>query len=129
MADLFGELLKMKPLPELMSFLEGLAEPHILFDTQYRILAANAAYRRQFSPDRSVVGRTCYEVSHHFSMPCDQSGESCPLVKARESGQRERVLHLHHTPRARNTSTLNLPRCSMATAHRRFSLRKWKPCR
>ena len=43
----------MKPLPELMSFLEGLPEPHILFDTQYRILSANAAYRRQFSPERS----------------------------------------------------------------------------
>ena len=40
----------MKPLPELVSYLEGLPEPHILFDTQYRILAANAAYRRQFSP-------------------------------------------------------------------------------
>ena len=26
----------LKPLPELMSFLEGLPEPHILFDTQYR---------------------------------------------------------------------------------------------
>ena len=35
----------MKPLPELVSYLEGLSEPHILFDTQYRILAANAAYR------------------------------------------------------------------------------------
>ena len=86
-----------KPLPELMSFLEGLSEPHILFDAQYRILAANAAYRQQFSPVQSVVGRTCYEVSHHFSVPCDQAGESCPLAQARESGQRERVTHLHHT--------------------------------
>ena len=47
-------------LPELASFLEGLPEPHILFDRQYRILAANAAYRRQFAPHGSVVGRTCY---------------------------------------------------------------------
>ena len=89
----------MKPLPELMSFVEGLPEPHILFDTQYRILAANAAYRRQFSPNHSVVGRTCFEVSHRFSLPCDQAGESCPLARSRESGQRERVLHLHHTPK------------------------------
>ena len=87
----------MKPLPELTSFLEGLSEPHILFDAQYRILAANAAYRQQFSQAQSVVGRTCYEVSHHFNVPCDQAGESCPLAHARESGQRERVLHLHHT--------------------------------
>ena len=86
-------------LPELVSYLEGLPEPHILFDRQYRIVAANAAYRQQFSPQASVVGRTCYEVSHHFSVPCDQAGESCPLARARESAQRERVLHLHHTPR------------------------------
>ena len=72
----------MKPLPELMSFVEGLPEPHILFDTQYRILAANAAYRRQFSPNHSVVGRTCFEVSHRFSVPCDQAGESCPLARS-----------------------------------------------
>ncbi|HEY0843889.1 MAG TPA: sigma-54-dependent Fis family transcriptional regulator [Noviherbaspirillum sp.] len=87
------------PLPELVSYLEGLPEPHILFDRQYRIIAANAAYRRQFSPTASVIGRTCYEVSHHFSAPCDQCGESCPMALTRESGRRERVLHLHHTPR------------------------------
>ena len=34
--------------PERVSYLEGLPEPHILFDGQYRILAANAAYRAQF---------------------------------------------------------------------------------
>ncbi len=85
-------------LPELVSYLEGLPEPHILFDKHYRIVAANAAYQREYSPKAGVVGRTCYEVSHHSSVPCDQAGESCPLARAVESGQRERVLHLHHTP-------------------------------
>ena len=98
----------MKPLPELTSFLDGLSEPHILIDTQYRILAANTAYRNQFSPQRSVVGRTCFEVSHQFAVPCDQAGESCPLVKARESGQRERVLHLHHTARGQEYVNIEL---------------------
>jgi transcriptional regulator with GAF, ATPase, and Fis domain len=84
--------------PELVAFLEALPEPHILFDSQYRILAANAAYRAQFAPRGSVIGRTCHDVSHGFSVPCDQAGESCPMARARRSGQRERVLHLHHTP-------------------------------
>jgi len=97
-----------KPLPELTAFLEGLPEPHILFDAQYRILAANAAYRRQFSPDRSVVGRRCYEVSHHFAVPCDQAGESCPLAQSRQSGRRERVLHLHHTPQGEEYVNIEL---------------------
>ena len=86
------------PLPELVSFLEQLREPHILCDREYRILAANAAYRKQCGGSHSVVGRTCYEVSHHYAVPCDQAGESCPLARSLDSGQRERVLHLHHTP-------------------------------
>ncbi len=86
------------PLPELQAYLDGLPEPHILFDRQYRILGANAAYRRAYGGNASIVGRTCYEVSHHSTVPCDQAGESCPLARALASGQRERVLHLHHTP-------------------------------
>ena len=82
---------------ELASFLEGLPEPHILCDTDYRIVAANAAYRQLHGGMGEPVGRTCYQVSHHFDRPCDQAGESCPLARARLSGQRERVLHLHHT--------------------------------
>ena len=119
----------MKPLPELMSYLEGLPEPHILFDTQYRILAANAAYRRQFSPERSVVGRTCYEVSHHFSLPCDQAGESCPLAKSRESGQRERVLHLHHTPKGEEYVNIELAPLLDASGAQAFFIEKMEPLR
>src|SRR5512135_765515 len=77
-------------LPELVSYLDSLPEPHILFDRQYRIVAANAAYRHAFSPRASVIGRTCYEVSHRIAVPCDQAGESCPLARSRASGQRER---------------------------------------
>jgi len=118
-----------KPLPELMSYLEGLAEPHILFDTQYRILAANAAYRRQFSPERSVVGRTCYEVSHRFNVPCDQAGESCPLLKSRESGQRERVLHLHHTPKGEEYVNIELAPLLDASGKQAFFIEKMEPLR
>jgi DNA-binding NtrC family response regulator len=114
----------MKPLPELTDFLEGLSEPHILFDAQYRILAANAAYRRAFSPDRSVIGRTCYEVSHHFRVPCDQAGESCPLAQARASGQRERVLHLHHTPKGEEYVDIELTPLRDASGEQAFFVEK-----
>jgi two-component system, NtrC family, response regulator HydG len=86
-------------LDELISFLDGLPEPRIVMDVDYRIIAANTAYIREFGEDRPVAGRTCYEVSHRFSVPCDQAGESCPLKQSLESGEPQRVLHLHHTPR------------------------------
>jgi two-component system response regulator HydG len=86
-------------LPELVSFLDGLAEPRIVMDADYRIVAANAAYTREFGGGRPVIGRLCYEVSHHFTVPCDQAGESCPLQGSKADGKSRRVLHLHQTPR------------------------------
>lgn len=68
-------------------------------DADYRIVAANSAYTREFAQGRDVNGKACYEVSHHFNVPCDQAGESCPLRMSQQSGQIQRVLHLHHTPR------------------------------
>ncbi len=116
-------------LPELVSYLEGLPEPHILFDKQYRIVAANAAYRRQFSPQAAVVGRTCYEVSHHFSVPCDQAGESCPMARARESGHRERVLHLHHTPQGEAYVNIELVPLRDASGEQAYFIEKMEPLR
>ena len=86
-------------LSELISFLDGLPEPRIVMGADYRIVAANAAYLREFGDDRPLAGRACYEVSHRFDVPCDQAGESCPLRLSLESGDPQRVLHLHHTPR------------------------------
>lgn len=116
-------------LPELLSYLESLPEPHILLDRQYRILTANAAYRSQFSPRASVVGRTCYEVSHHFSVPCDQAGESCPLARARESGQRERVLHLHHTALGESYVNIELVPLLDAAGEQAYFVEKMEPLR
>ncbi|HXE38578.1 MAG TPA: sigma 54-interacting transcriptional regulator [Azonexus sp.] len=86
-------------LSELLSFLDGLPEPRIVMNADYRIVAANAAYIRDFGGAVPIVGRTCYEVSHHFAVPCDQAGESCPLKQSLEAGAPQRVLHVHHTPR------------------------------
>ena len=117
----------LSPPAELISFLEGLVEPHILFDRHYRILAANAAYRARFSPGRSVVGQTCYAASHHYSVPCDQAGESCPLARARESGQKERVLHLHHTPHGEDYVNIELTPLFDVSGEQIYFIEKMEP--
>ncbi|WP_414445382.1 sigma-54 interaction domain-containing protein [Burkholderia sp. 22PA0106] len=84
----------------LVSYLEHDPQPMIVVDRDYRILAANAAYQRQFGvAGQAHVGRHCYRVSHHYDVPCDQAGEHCPMRAALESGAASRVLHIHHTPR------------------------------
>jgi transcriptional regulator with PAS, ATPase and Fis domain len=84
----------------LISFLEHEAQPMIVLDTDYNILAANTAYRRQFGTvDKPYIGHKCYRISHDYDVPCDQAGEHCPMKKAFELKGPDRVLHIHHTPR------------------------------
>jgi transcriptional regulator with PAS, ATPase and Fis domain len=84
---------------ELLSYLDNQAQPHIVMDKHYTIIGTNSAYRSQYGDAKPLVGRHCYEVSHHFDRPCDEAGESCPLKHSSKTGRPQRVLHLHHTPR------------------------------
>ena len=81
------------------SLLECLDGPAALLDPEYRNVAANEAYRRDYAPGGIQPGARCYEVSHGYRVPCDLAGESCPLQRSFEGGQRQRVLHVHSTPR------------------------------
>ena len=84
----------------LISYLDQEAQPAIVLDTEYNILASNTAYQRQFgTAGASVVGHKCFRVSHHYDLPCDLAGEHCPMRKALEKRGPDRVLHIHHTPR------------------------------
>ncbi|MGL4565201.1 MAG: sigma-54 interaction domain-containing protein [Halioglobus sp.] len=80
--------------------LDTYEHPAILVSPAYEILATNDLYREAFGQiDRGLGPARCYRVSHNFDRPCDQAGEDCPLAAATSSGRRERVLHIHQTPR------------------------------
>ncbi|MEG3617177.1 sigma 54-interacting transcriptional regulator [Magnetovibrio sp. PR-2] len=81
--------------PETGELLSAISEPAALLTPEYRIVAANEAYHALYGDN--VIGRFCYEVSHHFNTPCDRAGESCPLDGTCASNTKKRVLHLHHT--------------------------------
>ncbi len=111
-------------LAELVSMLDASPEPHLVFDHEYRVVAANPAYRAQLASGAEVVGRRCYEVSHHYDRPCDQAGESCPRARSRESGGRERVLHLHRTPRGDEYVNIELTPLRAADGEVRYFVEK-----
>ena len=89
----------MEPSTEIQAVLESFAEPSILLSRDYEILLANSAYRSVYGFEKLRRAARCYEVSHRYSVPCDQAGESCPLKQSLETGEKARVLHVHHTPR------------------------------
>lgn len=86
--------------PQLISFLDTLPEPRIVMNRDYAIVGANRAYLTHYRVgEQPVAGQRCHEISHGFSRPCDEEGESCPLKTSLQTGQPQRVLHIHHTPR------------------------------
>jgi len=90
-----------KPPAEASAMLECFDCPAILVAPDYTILATNRHYRVQFGEIDPRQGHHCFEVSHGLSVPCDQAGEDCPLAAAMTSGHKERVLHIHRSPRGR----------------------------
>jgi len=100
--------------------LADLADPAIVIDDHYRILAANEAYLEETNSRRNAVGRYCYEVSHGFDRPCNECGETCPLVKSRASGHRERLLHIHQTVNGREFVDVEIEPLDSSRGARRF---------
>jgi transcriptional regulator with PAS, ATPase and Fis domain len=88
-----------KAQPVTTAVLDCLSDPAILLDEDRRILAANRSYRDAFGDGGPVVGRRCFEVSHHYAVPCREAGESCPLESCRDTGEPCRMVHIHYTPR------------------------------
>lgn len=88
-----------RAMTEISGVLDVIDAPAIALTPDYRILAANQAYCATYGDGKPLHNRRCYEVSHRYTVPCDRAGESCPLADCLTSGHKQRVLHLHHTPR------------------------------
>ncbi|MEZ4431712.1 MAG: sigma 54-interacting transcriptional regulator [bacterium] len=85
--------------PVLRSLLDHADRPAILLSPDYRVLAANAAYRAHYGAAtlRPGVDR-CHAISHGYDTPCDHNGEDCPLAASRDTRRPARVFHVHHGP-------------------------------
>ncbi|MGB8218581.1 MAG: PAS domain S-box protein [Candidatus Methanoperedens sp.] len=43
-----------------------------------------------------VIGRPCYDVTHHRSSPCEPPDDTCPLLETVKTGKHSVVEHLHY---------------------------------
>ena len=78
--------------------LEAQPGPAILLSPTYRIVATNAAYRAHYTDELVLGSSRCFEISHGYTSPCDENGESCPLKQARETRRASRAFHIHQSP-------------------------------
>jgi len=79
------------------NILESIDEGLIVIDSGFRIIASNRAYCSQYNIScEEILGRHCYEISHHINIPCYEAGEKCAPKKTFETGQPCEFLHVHH---------------------------------
>ncbi|MDI6729023.1 MAG: ATP-binding protein, partial [Thermodesulfovibrionales bacterium] len=66
-------------------------------DPEYKITLANRAYCEQtkFSCE-DIVGRHCYEVSHHLDKPCFMADVECAPRHTFMTGEPYRAIHTHY---------------------------------
>jgi signal transduction histidine kinase len=78
------------------SILDGVTEPIMVIDKEYRVRLMNRA-AREFSSTSADGPQAvlCHQISHRRERPCDGTAHPCPLQQVRESGQPVTVVHEH----------------------------------
>ena len=92
-ADLLAEQLRIKE-----AIIDGISDALMLLDAKtFEILEVNSAFLASYGLTREeVVGKKCYEVTHHLSSPCSQAQiHTCPLEASVSSGDISLTEHTH----------------------------------
>uniref|UniRef100_A0A7V4G9D6 histidine kinase n=1 Tax=Desulfobacca acetoxidans TaxID=60893 RepID=A0A7V4G9D6_9BACT len=80
----------------LETIVNGIEDHMMVIDLDYRVLEVNRALLEMVGLKREeVVGKHCYEVSHHLNEPCTIPDHPCPLKDAVASGKAASATHIH----------------------------------
>lgn len=74
----------------------------MVIDLNYRVIEVNRALLQMVGQRREeVVGKHCYEVSHHLKHPCADPDHPCPLKDAVATGKAASATHVHFDKKGR----------------------------
>jgi two-component system, NtrC family, sensor kinase len=80
----------------LETIVNGIQDHMMVIDLDYRIIEVNRALLDMVGRRREdVVGKYCYEVSHHLKEPCCDPDHPCPLKDALATGKAASATHVH----------------------------------
>jgi two-component system, NtrC family, sensor kinase len=80
----------------LETIVNGIEDHMMVIDLDYRIIEVNRALLDMVGMKREdVVGKHCYEVSHHLEKPCTSPDHPCPLKDAVATRKAASATHVH----------------------------------
>ena len=75
---------------------ELIQEDVIMIGVDFRILDVNNSVLKRLGLQRKdVIGRYCYEITHHEDQPCSGEKHPCPLIQTIESKKPFQTTHVH----------------------------------
>jgi len=91
-----------RSLRQTTAFLErvinSIQEEILVIDTNFKILDANdAALKAAGFPKEDVVGKYCYQISHHSETPCNSKDHPCPMQAVLRTGNFSQATHTHYS--------------------------------
>jgi len=88
-------LSKTKPLHD-VAVNDLIQEDVIVIDLKYRILDINDTMLKNLGLERDeVIGKTCYEITHHQDFPCSGKKHPCPLNHIVSLKKPFKTTHIH----------------------------------
>ncbi|OQX00389.1 MAG: hypothetical protein BWK80_61935 [Desulfobacteraceae bacterium IS3] len=73
-----------------------LEEDVLIIAADYRIQDINANMLKNLGLEfKEVIGRYCYEITHHQSIPCSGEKHPCPLVQVLKTRKPSKTTHIH----------------------------------
>jgi two-component system NtrC family sensor kinase len=71
-------------------------EDIMVIGADYKILEINATLLKKLKLERQdVIGRHCFEISHHLNSACKGEDHPCPLVESLKTGKPSQATHIH----------------------------------
>jgi len=75
---------------------ELIQEDVLVIDYNYQIVDINDCLLNRLGLKRhEVIGRHCYEITHHQNQPCSGEHHPCPLVQTLKTEQPTQTTHVH----------------------------------
>lgn len=79
--------------------LDSVVDQIMIIDVEnFKIVAANKVFLQEVGlTEQEVIGKTCYDITHHRTKPCEAPHDICPLMDCVEFGKHSAAEHTHFT--------------------------------
>ena len=75
---------------------ELIQEDVMVIAYDHRIIDINESMLKKLGRSRDeVIGRPCYEITHHRDMPCSGDNHPCPLIETMRTEKPSQTTHIH----------------------------------